>query len=118
MRIGLTAPFSGLFAAAGVGVERLKQPAKKTAPSVAPRPRVANKAATKFDWSFRPHTNNQAPQTGIPAALSGLLLDIPDPEKGWTQDKRDKFMSAFGVLLDYSIPIVATEAPTITAHDL
>lgn len=101
--------FSGLFAAAGVGVERPKQPAKKVAPSAAPRPRAAQKVAPKPD--------SQARQTGIPAALSGLLLDIPDPATGWTQDKRDKFMSAFGVLLDYSIPIVATPAPTITATD-
>jgi Family of unknown function (DUF5343) len=42
----------------------------------------------------------------FPPALAGLLQSIPSQGKGWTQQNRDKFMSTFGTVLDFVVPIM------------
>lgn len=42
----------------------------------------------------------------FPPALAGLLQSIPSQDKGWTQQNRDKFMSTFGTVLDFVVPIM------------
>jgi hypothetical protein len=43
----------------------------------------------------------------IPQALTSLLESIP--ADGWTQVQRDKFVAAFGYVLDFTVPIVTAE---------
>jgi hypothetical protein len=40
----------------------------------------------------------------IPPALVGLLQSVP--QGGWTQAERDKFVAAFGHVLDFAVPII------------
>lgn len=42
---------------------------------------------------------------GFPQELAGLLNGLPDAATGWTKDRRDKFLEAFQVVLDFVIPI-------------
>ena len=37
-------------------------------------------------------------------ALAGLLAGLPATGQGWTQADRDRFMTAFGVVLDFAHP--------------
>jgi len=102
--------FMGLFTAAGVMPPRQKQAgAKSPQPKQSVKPIVARatKAAPRAHSSFTPQSNNTATgqSGGLPSALSGLLATLP-PEGGrWTQERRDKFVSTFGVLLDYCYEI-------------
>ena len=54
---------------------------------------------------------------GLPPALGGLLADLPRQGASWTKDRRDKFIAAFGVLVDYCFPIAAAEPEANTADD-
>lgn len=49
----------------------------------------------------------------VSPALVGLLGSIPP--QGWTQADRDKFMVAFGHVLDFTVPIVVPGAATAAA---
>lgn len=51
-------------------------------------------------------TDPGAPATSqFPLELTGLLNSLPDRSAGWTKDRRDKFLEAFGVVLDFVIPV-------------
>jgi hypothetical protein len=41
----------------------------------------------------------------LPTALAGLLASLPSDGR-WTQAQRDKFMTAFPVMLDFAFEIV------------
>ena len=47
----------------------------------------------------------------IPPALMGLLASVPSDGASWTKQQRDKFMTAFGHVLDFTVPIA--EASTV-----
>lgn len=47
----------------------------------------------------------QQQQNGLDPALAGILQSIPSPQMGWTQETRDKFLTTFGAVLDFVIPI-------------
>lgn len=104
--------FMGLFIAAGVMPDRQRSaaPKKAASPSVPKPPSrirpVARPAAVPATLPARAF----AADGNLPPALAGLLASLPAGDTGWTQDKRDKFMSAFGVLLDFCVPIVAASA--------
>ena len=56
------------------------------------------------------------PNGAVPPALMGLLASIP--ARGWTQEAREKFVTAFGHVLDFSVPIItAAEASDAAAED-
>lgn len=46
---------------------------------------------------------------GLAPALAGILQSIPSPQQGWTQEARDKFVSTFGTVLDFVVPIKAED---------
>ena len=41
----------------------------------------------------------------LPPGLVGLLQQIPRGGKGWTQETRDNFLTAFTAVLDFTVPI-------------
>lgn len=41
----------------------------------------------------------------IPPAVSGLLASLPSEKEGWTQERRDKWITTFTTVLDFSFPI-------------
>jgi hypothetical protein len=112
--------FMGLFTAAGVMAERPKAvPARKpsaTAPIV--RPRVLATAAVRGPARAFASGGGGPPQTALPPALAGLLHSLPRQGEGWTQDRRDKFVTTFGAVVDFCFPIVKAQlASTETAAD-
>jgi hypothetical protein len=50
------------------------------------------------------HGDLVGPEGPLPPALVGLLASIPTSE-GWTSAAREKFMIAFGHVLDFTVPI-------------
>ena len=95
--------FMGLYAAAGIGGERSTSKSRPAARANAvPRQRQAPKPTNPV------RKPEKIPGIAtIPPALGGLLESLPDPEKGWTQERRDKFYKTFGTILDFCFPIVA-----------
>ena len=45
----------------------------------------------------------------VPAPLAGLLATLPTWTIGWSKAKRDGFMTAFGSVLDFCIPIIESD---------
>lgn len=54
----------------------------------------------------------QAPTSGLPAPIEGLLATLPAEGDGWTKDRRDKFVTTFEAVLDFCFPIVSTAVVT------
>jgi len=44
----------------------------------------------------------------VPPSLSGLLQQLPDVRDGWTEDRRDEWLNAFGLCLELSVPLIDT----------
>jgi hypothetical protein len=95
--------FTGLFAAAGIAPERQRaaprKPTKSTSNGGASPTR---KAETKRDGG---KVDIRPPQTGLPPALSGLLLSLPANGESWTKAERDRFVATFGAVLDFCFPV-------------
>jgi Family of unknown function (DUF5343) len=113
--------FMGLFTAAGVMPARQRQAspkksagsgaAKVTKAKISPRTVLAS-----FNAGAPPRAyGNVVPRDGLPPALAGLLASLPSNGR-WTQAQRDKFMTAFPVMLDFAFEIVS-EAEPATADD-
>src|SRR5205823_2196830 len=52
------------------------------------------------------HPWASSPVPGLPQSLAGLLTSLPSEGAGWTAERRQKFMAAFGTVLDLCFPIV------------
>jgi len=97
--------FTGLFRSAGVG------PASDGAPK-APRskPNPIVKVAASKKERLPPKDVNGAGSAGLPTglhpALVGLLSSLP---AWWTKSDRDRFMTAFGAVLDLAVPIAEAD---------
>lgn len=110
--------FIGLFAAAGVRAERQRQPNAAKPPSIGA---AASLRPANGNLSPRPRIRQLSPpdpirraasgsDVGLPPALAGLLASLPPEGEGWTQDRRDKFLNAFPVILDFCYPIRAGQS--------
>lgn len=99
--------FMGLFTAAGVMPPRQKASAGGGTAKAVKRGAVVKVgkpvvySSSKQDWVPN-HSNS--PQ-GLPPALAGLIASLP-ANRRWTQAQRDKFMTAFPVMLDFSFEVV------------
>lgn len=101
--------FTSLFEEAGVRAASESKPsAKKPTPnggaqqparSQRPVARSAHSPAPKSRQTFE-----QPTFSGLHPALGGLLSSLPSPERGWTQEERDRFVTAFSVVLDFAYP--------------
>ena len=107
--------FTGLFTAAGVRPER-ERAAPKIKAGVRPHKAVHSHTTKQLGRSPTPAaTIVQSVAPKLPPALAGLLATLPHEGGSWSQPQRDKFMNAFGVLLDYTFSIEevgATEKAT------
>lgn len=100
--------FSGLFRAAGIGPEKATaaaprkkggnggpkiRPTPPRGPDTPRQPRVAS--ATGY-----------ASASGLPPALAGLLASLPLDGSGWTAPDRQRFLTAFAAVLDFTVPLL------------
>ena len=126
--------FQGLFTAAGIVPERQRQIAPRTSASgaaSATKSRSLGQAKSRSGSDSKsrsssgglptPDSNQRMQNSAMPPAIAGLLASLPANGR-WTQAQRDKFMTAFPVMLDFAFEIVSeadlASAETNTAFDL
>lgn len=99
--------FIRLYEAAGIGTPKSDPDGSRSRP-VPPRRTAAIKAPLKAS-SVGGARMGRTDMSGsaYPAAIAGLLHSLPDEGSGWTQAKRDGFLNAFGVVLDFCFPIIS-----------
>lgn len=95
--------FLGLCQAAGIIEE---SPVRKRSTQAASQRDGSPRRQTKPQQrQAKATTVQQQPPSDFPPELTGLLNSLPDRTLGWTKDRRDKFLEAFGVVLDFVIPV-------------
>jgi len=97
--------FLGLYAAAGISADRQRAKRQRRERSATP-----NSASTEPPAVKRGHPQQERKlvrETDLPAPMGGLLTKLPSEGNGWTRQERDKFMTAFGAVLDVCFPILA-----------
>lgn len=117
--------FTSLFEVAGVRPSAPSPAPGKRAPQSSGAVRVgrpplkppAARAAAPRAGSDRVQTTHAPGVDGLHPALAGLLSSLPSPERGWTKDERERFMAAFGVVLDFAIPIGSGAKPDASRED-
>lgn len=100
--------YIGLYTAAGVRSSETSQ-ATRAPRATSPKPRA--RGMISKSGSGGRTTSHVKPSTsqninGVPQPIAGLLSSLPDEGSGWTQEKRDKFMTTFGTVVDFCFPIV------------
>jgi hypothetical protein len=110
--------FTALFEAAGVRQSMPKAIAPRNpgpVRSASPRLVITRAMAERITGRAtgeRPAPPALAPSApGLHPALAGLLASLPSSGQGWTQDARDRWYTAFGVVLDFAVPVRAAEPP-------
>lgn len=96
--------FIGLCQAAGIipeGTARKQAAPQVKRPIARPGP-VATRHVAAVQWPGEvPRSHGHG---SIPPAIAGLLASLPQ-SGGWTEAEREKFMTTFGAVLDFVIPI-------------
>lgn len=110
--------FQGLCAAAGLMPEKTAKPSPNRPTAVRPRLRLSEAAARRATTSSRSPASHSQHQNGgsvgptaLPAPIAGLLASLPPEGQGWTTERRDKFLAAFGMVIDFCFPVVAGPEP-------
>ena len=102
--------FQGLCAAAGLVPEKEAKTAASATSSrryrAVPTPSAVRSPQASVG---RAQSRNS---TDLPPALSGLLQSLPSDGNSWTKEKRQKFLNAFGTVLDLCFPVVEENATT------
>ncbi len=110
--------FTSLFEAAGVRAKEKPSPTPKRAASSAPRITRAISRPVFARPPAGPRPNGAAGNFGgdLPPALAGLIANLP--LGGWTRPDRDRFLAAFGAVLDFTVPLIEPPLPTDPAPEL
>jgi Family of unknown function (DUF5343) len=104
--------FQGLCAAAGLFPDKPQQPRTTSARPLVIRPRPAATVQAVRGLKKPASYGSGVVQPSIPPALAGLLASLPTNGDGWAKETRDKFMTTFGTVLDFCIPIVKVPPAT------
>jgi hypothetical protein len=97
--------FQGLSAAAGI---TNTTPATPRATS-RPTPTLAAKRVIPKPNPTSSPPGGTVTVTGVPAAVTALLASLPLDGRGWTKQRREKFMLTLGALLDFYFPVVSED---------
>jgi hypothetical protein len=104
--------FQGLCAAAELVPENGKSAASSASATSPRRHRaVLNPSAARSLQASVGKAHSRS-ATGLPPAVSGLLQSLPSEGNGWSKEKRQKFLNAFGTVLDLCFPVVEENATT------
>lgn len=98
--------FQGLCTAAGLLPDKPQQPRTTSVRPLVVRPRPVATAQAPRASTKPAFYGGGGMQPAIPPALAGLLSSLPPMGEGWTRPERDKFLTTFGAVLDYVIPVV------------
>jgi len=105
--------FTGLFREAGIGPERQRAaPRKSNNTRAASKPAVAR---TTPQPKINPPASGTLNMPALPAPIAGLLTSLPGNGSGWSKATRDRFITTFGAVLDFCIPIVEETSNRETA---
>jgi hypothetical protein len=96
--------FLGLCEAAGLAPNSPTKAATSPTRPSAPAKKKAD-APRRAASAIVAHGASSNGGTGIPPALMGLLASLPPDGQGWTQAQRDKFVTAFGHVLDFTVTV-------------
>lgn len=108
--------FMGLYKEAGVISERPSQPRAQKSPARHRNPPSKRSGKIKSPSSNKGESSSFAGGS-VPAPLSGMLAKLPSEGQGWTKETRDKFMLAFGSVLDFCFPITEPVGPDQAGSD-
>ena len=97
--------FLGMCRAAGIVEGQVRPPADRAGSSTARRPSTKPASIRPVRGAKARASERAGSTTALPAELTALLGRLPDPEKGWPQQRRDAFMHAFGTILDFCYPV-------------
>jgi len=98
--------FNGLYEATGVR-EKTGQTNRDAPRGSVTRIRAVRR--TPPPQKNPPPTGAQfTPSSKLPTALAGLLSSLPVEGSGWTQERRNKFVTTFEAVLDFCFPIQQT----------
>src|SRR5688572_2283581 len=95
--------FLGLYAAAGISADRQRAKRQRREKSAISNSSAEPPAIKR--GQPRPE-RKLVLETDLPAPMGGLLTKLPSEGNGWTRQERDKFMTAFGAVLDLCFPIL------------
>jgi len=106
--------FQALCAAAGITPIKQAPAQQGSAPRLWRRP-IVPQPAKRPPQPVPPTVQPPSPQSqhSLPPALAGLLQSLPIASSGWTATERDKFLTAFKVILDYCIPVVKKHTESV-----
>lgn len=106
--------FQGLYTAAGVITDKKPPTSRPTTRSVT-TVRLRQNGTPQSEKNKRPPIDGGG--AGAPPAMAGLIASIPFARGSWTRAEREKFMAAFGGVLDYCMPIVERQATDEQEND-
>lgn len=105
--------FIGLFAAAGVGIEKPRVASRRTQGATAPRKAQSNRTVAGADRLVSGPQSPAVAGPGVPAGLPppilGLLAGLPTLGDAWSRRRRDQFVATFGAVLDFCFPVTDQE---------
>lgn len=101
----MVALFTGLMIEAGLREKSDKKPMQKRSTSgrATTWVRSTKKLLTQTDGEGVSGLTIQ--RLGLDPAIAGILQSLPSKEEGWTQDKRNQFLTTFGAVIDFCIPV-------------
>jgi hypothetical protein len=103
--------FMGLFAAAGAVPERQKPQPRKSGSiqpqkvRTQPKPKTTGGSSDGGTSGGSSGKKVDIPSDSLPPPLAGMLTKLPPDGEAWTKTDRDRFMVAFGAVLDFCYPI-------------
>ncbi|MFN0219843.1 MAG: DUF5343 domain-containing protein [Hyphomicrobium sp.] len=104
--------FTGLCHRAKLIAEKAPQPPRQRPTTTTQGQNAGGRIVRTRDLNRRPEkapkltvVTNEGSANPIPTPLAGLLATLPAAQDGWTKEKRDGFMAAFGSVLDFCIPV-------------
>lgn len=101
--------FMGLFAAAGIGPDKVRSSDKPKPKAAVPRntpPMQRKQSGSLYGTIARAaQMAGPPPASNLPPAMSGLLASLPASGNSWGKQERDRFLHTFEAVLDFCFPV-------------